>query len=87
MICALAYICAKGSPGTSGQSPLLVSETGSTSTEIHLQTDDLAGFVARLEQAGTRTLSPLALRDWGDEAAYFADPDGNARVAARTASI
>jgi len=70
-----------------GQTPLLVSEAGLTSTEVYFQTDDLAGFVARLEQAGARTLSPLALREWGDEAAYFADPDGNVIVAARPASI
>jgi hypothetical protein len=28
-------------------------------------------------------LSPLALRDWGDEAAYFSDPDGHVVVVAR----
>ena len=26
---------------------------------------------------------PAAPRDWGDEAAYFADPDGNVLVVAR----
>lgn len=67
-----------------GQTPLRVPETGLTATEIYFQTDDLAGFFARLELAGARMLSPLALRDWGDEAAYFADPDGNVIVAARS---
>ncbi len=33
--------------------------------------------------AGARELSPLAPRDWGDEAAYFADPDGNVLAVAR----
>ena len=70
-----------------GQTPLLVPEGELTSTEIYFQTADLAGFVARLEQSGARTLSPLTLREWGDEAAYFADPDGNVIVAARPASI
>ena len=70
-----------------GQMPLLVPEAGLTSTEVYFQTADLAGLIARLEEAGARKLSPLALRDWGDEAAYFADPDGNVIVAARTVSI
>lgn len=70
-----------------GQTPLLVPESGLTSTEIYFQTDDLAGLIARLNQAGARQLGPLALRDWGDEAAYFADPDGNVIVAAQTVSI
>ena len=30
-----------------------------------------------------RELSKLAPRDWGEQAAYFADPDGNVIVAAR----
>ena len=29
-------------------------------------------------------LSPLAPRDWGDEAAYFADPDGVVIAVARS---
>ena len=68
-----------------GQVPLLISESGLTSTEIYFRTEDLGRFIARLEQAGARTLSPLALRDWGDEA-DFADPDGNIIVAARAVS-
>ena len=28
---------------------------------------------ARVKDAGARELSPLAPRDWGEEAAYFAD--------------
>jgi catechol 2,3-dioxygenase-like lactoylglutathione lyase family enzyme len=70
-----------------GQTSLLVPEGGLTSTEVYFQTDDLARLIARLDQAGARKLSPLALRDWGDEAAYFADPDGNVIVAAQTVSI
>jgi uncharacterized glyoxalase superfamily protein PhnB len=40
-------------------------------------------MVERLHSAGARALSPLGPRDWGDEAAYFADPDGNVLVVAR----
>jgi len=43
-------------------------------------TDRVARF---LEAAGARLLSAAAPRDWGDEAAYFADPDGNVLVVAR----
>ena len=37
----------------------------------------------RLTARGARCLSPLAPRPWGDEAAYFEDPDGNVVVVAR----
>jgi predicted enzyme related to lactoylglutathione lyase len=52
-------------------------------TEIYLHVDDVAAACARLESAGARLLSPAAPRDWGDEAAYWADPDGNVLVVAR----
>ena len=38
---------------------------------------------AKLTAAGAPPLSPRSLRDWGDEAAYFADPDGNVVAVAR----
>ena len=43
--------------------------------------------IERLVRAGARELSPLAVRPWGDEAAYFADPSGNVLVVARAASM
>lgn len=54
-----------------------------TRTEIYLQCDDLPAAIQRAEEAGARPLSPLGPRDWGDEAAYFADPEGNIVVLAR----
>ena len=54
-----------------------------TATELYLRVDDLAAAVEALAAAGARLLSPAAQRDWGDEAAYFADPDGNVLVVAR----
>jgi catechol 2,3-dioxygenase-like lactoylglutathione lyase family enzyme len=48
-----------------------------TATEIYVRVDDVGPLVDRLRGAGAKALSPLAPRDWGDEAAYFADPDGN----------
>jgi predicted enzyme related to lactoylglutathione lyase len=66
-----------------GQAPLKLAHGGITATEIYLFVDDLSATIAHVEAAGGRKLSPRALRDWGDEAAYFADPDGNVVVLAR----
>ena len=66
-----------------GQLPVEVADGEITGTEIYCRCDDLAGAIARLEEAGARMLSGLAARDWGEEAAYFADPDGNVLVVAR----
>jgi catechol-2,3-dioxygenase len=47
---------------------------------------EIFGWESHLECAGARRLSPRQQRGWGDEAAYFADPDGNVfAVAARLA--
>ena len=54
-----------------------------TATELYLHVDDLELAIRRLQAAGARPLSERAVRDWGDEAAYFADPDGNVLVVAR----
>jgi catechol 2,3-dioxygenase-like lactoylglutathione lyase family enzyme len=48
--------------------------------ELYILVDDaesLTRVIDALGAAGARALSPRALRPWGDEAAYFADPDGN----------
>lgn len=51
---------------------------------LYVRVDDLEGTIERLREAGARQLSPRADRNWGDEAAYFADLDGNVvAVAAR----
>jgi catechol 2,3-dioxygenase-like lactoylglutathione lyase family enzyme len=44
--------------------------------EIYLRVPDLADCIERLEAAGAVCTSPLAERDWGDQAAYFMDFDG-----------
>ena len=65
------------------QSPHQVPPGTITATEVYFYTDDPPGLITRLEAAGARCLSGLSPRDWGDEAAYFADPDGNVLVIAR----
>jgi catechol 2,3-dioxygenase-like lactoylglutathione lyase family enzyme len=44
---------------------------------LYVRVEDVRAAVAALEEAGARQLSPLTKRDWGEEAAWFADPDGN----------
>jgi len=67
-----------------GKMPAVVPEGELAGTELYFVSDELEGAIVRLETAGARRLSPLQARGWGDEAAYFADPDGNVLVLART---
>ncbi len=66
-----------------GQVPARIAERQLAPTELYFHVDDIQSAIDRLARAGARCLSPLAPRDWGDEAAYFADPDGNVLVVAR----
>ena len=43
--------------------------------ELYLVVDDPEIYVQRALAAGAKELSVLQPRDWGDEAAYIADPD------------
>ena len=52
-------------------------------TELYFRTEDLEDACKRIEDAGGRLLAPLAPKDWGDEVAYYADPDGNVIAIAR----
>lgn len=66
-----------------GRVPVRTPEGDLAPTELYFYVPDLAEACARLVAAGARELSPAAMRTWGDEAAYFADPDGNVLVVAR----
>ncbi len=66
-----------------GQIPARIAEGQLAPTELYFHVDDVDPAIGRLTRAGARCLSPLAPRDWDDEAAYFADPDGNVLVVAR----
>lgn len=66
-----------------GQVPAPTAPGAISSTELYFYVDDLPDASARLRRAGARVLSEAAPRDWGDEAAYFSDPDGNVIVLAR----
>lgn len=65
-----------------GHAPAMAPEGSTTGTEIYLHCADLDRAEDALRRAGARLLSPRALREWGEEAAYYADPDGNVVVVA-----
>ena len=67
-----------------GQEPARTPPGGLAPTELYFRTgrEELDAAIEQLARAGARLLSARAARDWGDEAAYFADPDGNVIVLA-----
>lgn len=65
-----------------GQVPTVAAPGELTPAEVYLRVEDLDEAIVRLETAGARLLSPRAPRNWGDQAAYFADPDGHVLVVA-----
>ena len=66
-----------------GQAPSLATPERIGGTELYFHVDDLDAAIERLEAVDARLLSARAPREWGDEAAYYADPDGNVLVVAR----
>jgi lactoylglutathione lyase len=63
--------------------PVEIDPGKHTGTELYVHVDDIDAAIERILRAGARPLSPRAPREWGDEAAYFADPDGNVVALAR----
>ena len=51
--------------------------------ELYLVVNDPSARHAAALTAGARELAPLAVRDWGHEAAYCLDPDGHVLAFAR----
>jgi catechol 2,3-dioxygenase-like lactoylglutathione lyase family enzyme len=62
--------------------PAIARPGETTATEIYVHVTDLGAEVEKLSRLGARLLSIRAPRPWGDDAAYFADPDGNVLVVA-----
>ena len=56
-----------------------------TGAEIYFRVDDIESACERLASAGAHLASARAMRHWGDEAAYFRDPDGHLLVIAKKA--
>ena len=57
-----------------------------TGAELYLRCDDLDAVIERLTVLGARLLRPLTRKDWGEDVAYFADPEGNVLAVARPSS-
>lgn len=66
-----------------GQVPFEIPDGALTGTELYFYSDDLEGDIEKLLKAGAQQLSALEPKNWGDDAAYFADPAGNVIVLAR----
>ncbi|MGZ3655010.1 MAG: VOC family protein [Bdellovibrionota bacterium] len=60
------------------------STNGIARAELYLRVPQPQEFLTRAERLGARVLSPLAARNWGDEAGYVADPDGHVVAFARS---
>lgn len=72
----------EGFATTAGAEPVELNGRVSTAY-LYVRVDDLDDTIARLQKAGARSLSSRSERSWGEEAAYFADPDGNVVAVAR----
>lgn len=55
--------------------------------ELYLHVDCPQTWYERALQAGGRPLSPVQMRDWGDQVAYCADPDGHVLGFARSQEV
>jgi catechol 2,3-dioxygenase-like lactoylglutathione lyase family enzyme len=51
--------------------------------ELYLRVDNPTEYATRALAAGAQELSPIQLRDWGDEVVYLADPDSHVIAFAR----
>lgn len=63
--------------------PSPASGGGIPRCEIYLRVDSPKLYLNRALAAGAKLLSQLGPRDWGDEVAYVADPDGHVIALAR----
>lgn len=70
-----------------GKVPARIASEDLAPFELYFHVDDIEPAIQRLKKAGARELSPRQPRDWGDEAAYFADPEGNVIVLARPLQV
>ena len=67
----------EGFAGTVGAEPIRLENGDIAPGYVYVRVDDVYEAVEHVTAAGGRPLSPLSRRDWGDTAAWFADPDGN----------
>jgi predicted enzyme related to lactoylglutathione lyase len=68
-----------------GAKPVEIPEESVSPAYLYVRVEDVE--VRRIEEAGGRPLGELALRSWGETAAWFADPDGNVVAVAQSAAV
>lgn len=61
----------------SGPLPHPQTGTGIPRCELYLKVPNAAAYMQRGIDAGATEVSPLQMRNWGDQAGYMADPDGH----------
>ncbi|MBT9587201.1 VOC family protein [bacterium] len=61
----------------------ITERPGLPQAELYLYVDRPQDYLERAMQAGGQLVSPLSLRNWGDEAGYVLDPDGHLLAFAR----
>jgi predicted enzyme related to lactoylglutathione lyase len=54
---------------------------------LYVRVPDPEAAAVRIETAGGRQLAPFQARSWGEEAAWFADPDGNVVALAPSSAV
>ncbi len=70
-----------------GVVPAPVAAGELTGAELYLRCEDLGAAIERMDGAGARVLRARTLKDWGDEVAYFADPEGNVLAVAQPRDV
>jgi flavin reductase (DIM6/NTAB) family NADH-FMN oxidoreductase RutF/catechol 2,3-dioxygenase-like lactoylglutathione lyase family enzyme len=82
---SLALCTQEGFKREVGDWPQIAGEKGISDVQVYFRCENLPRAIAKLHTAGARPLSKVRERDWGEEAAYFADPDGHVIAMARPA--
>jgi uncharacterized glyoxalase superfamily protein PhnB len=86
--CRLGLMQEKGIATILGNAvPDPASGSGIPRCELYLRVDDPQAYCDRALHAGAKQVSALQLRNWGDEAAYVADPDGHIIAFARKPGV
>ena len=86
--CKLGLMPEKGIATILGDAvPDPASGSGIPRCELYLNVDDPQQYYDRAVSNGAKPVSALQLRDWGDEAAYVADPDGHIIAFARRPGV
>ena len=78
-------LCERGTYARlTGATPMTPTNGDVSPAYLYVRVPDVRKVIGNLDAAGARPLSPLAARSWGEEAAWFADPDGNVVAVAQS---